>query len=89
MKTNNKNKALRLVQWLSDQAIDGVRPLSSARDLADEYLLIAPLGVDSGHKNVGHRLECFKHSSCRAASELTIGTAPPFFAYHGPPPGLL
>ena len=39
MKTHSENKALRLVQWLSDQAIDGIRPLSSARDLADEYLL--------------------------------------------------
>ena len=47
METNNENKALRLVQWLSDQAIDGVRPLSSARDLADEYLL------DRGYKTNG------------------------------------
>ena len=31
-------QALTLVKWLSDQAIDGVRPLSSARDLATEYL---------------------------------------------------
>ena len=36
METQNENKALRVVQWLSDRAIDGVRPLSSARDLADE-----------------------------------------------------
>jgi hypothetical protein len=26
------------VKWLSDHAIDGVRPLSSAEDLAAEYL---------------------------------------------------
>jgi uncharacterized protein (DUF697 family) len=30
--------ALALVKWLSDHAIDGVRPLSSAQDLATEYL---------------------------------------------------
>jgi uncharacterized protein (DUF697 family) len=34
-----ENKALTLVKWISDKAIDGVRPLSSAHDLADEYLL--------------------------------------------------
>ena len=47
METNNENKALGLVQWLSDRAIDGVRPLSSAHDLADEYLL------DWGYKSTG------------------------------------
>ncbi len=36
---NKENKALTLVKWISDKAIDGVRPLSSAHDLADEYLL--------------------------------------------------
>ena len=51
METNNENKALRLVQWLSDQAIDGVRPLSSARDLADEYLL------DQSYKSHGARAD--------------------------------
>ena len=35
---NEGKKALTLVKWLADQAIDGVRPLSSARDLATEYL---------------------------------------------------
>ena len=50
METQNENKALRLVQWLSDQAIDGVGPLSSARDLADEYLL------DRGYKSNGARV---------------------------------
>jgi hypothetical protein len=39
METNDENKALGLAQWLSDQAINGFRPLSSAHDLADEYLL--------------------------------------------------
>jgi hypothetical protein len=51
METNNASKALRLVQWLSDQAIDGVRPLSSAHDLADEYLL------DQGYKSHGARVD--------------------------------
>ena len=35
---NEGKRALTLVKWLADQAIDGVRPLSSARDLATEYL---------------------------------------------------
>ncbi len=35
---NEGKKALSLVKWLSDHAIDGVRPLSSAADLATEYL---------------------------------------------------
>jgi hypothetical protein len=36
--TNEGKQALTLVKWLSDHAIDGVRPLSSAQDLAAEYL---------------------------------------------------
>src|SRR5688572_30468681 len=51
METQNENKALRLVQWLSDHAIDGIRPLSSARDLADEYLL------NKGYKSHGARVD--------------------------------
>jgi hypothetical protein len=39
------NKALALAKWVSDKAIEGLRPLSSAHDLADEYLL------DSGYAN--------------------------------------
>ena len=35
---NEGKQALTLVKWLSDHAIDGVRPLSSAQDLAAEYL---------------------------------------------------
>ena len=35
---NEGKRALTLVKWLSDHAIDGVRPLSSAQDLATEYL---------------------------------------------------
>ena len=35
---NEGKRALTLVKWLSDHAIDGVRPLSSAHDLAAEYL---------------------------------------------------
>ena len=37
-KENEGKRALKLVRWLSDHAIDGVRPLSSAQDLATEYL---------------------------------------------------
>ena len=39
MATNEQNKALAVVKWVSDKAIDGTGPLSSAHDLADEYLL--------------------------------------------------
>src|SRR4051812_11667164 len=42
---DKENKALTLVKWISDKAIDGIRPLSSAHDLADEYL------IDRGYKN--------------------------------------
>lgn len=35
----NGSKALQLVNWIIDQAIDGVPPLSSAEDLAQEYLM--------------------------------------------------
>ena len=35
---NEGKRALTLVKWLSDHSIDGVRPLSSAQDLATEYL---------------------------------------------------
>jgi uncharacterized protein (DUF697 family) len=31
------SKALKLVRWICDQAIEGVPPLSSAKDLAQEY----------------------------------------------------
>ena len=33
------SKALQLVRWILDQAIDGVPPLSSAGNLAEEYLI--------------------------------------------------
>ncbi|MGH8628593.1 MAG: hypothetical protein ACREYC_26110, partial [Gammaproteobacteria bacterium] len=32
-------KALQLVNWLTEKAIQGVPPLSSAEDLAQEYLI--------------------------------------------------
>jgi hypothetical protein len=35
---NEGKRALTLVKWLADHAIDGVRPLSSAQALATEYL---------------------------------------------------
>ena len=37
-KVHEGERALGLVKWLADYAIDGVRPLSSARDLANQYL---------------------------------------------------
>ena len=35
----NESKALQLVNWIVDSAIDGVPPLSSASNLAQEYLI--------------------------------------------------
>ena len=55
MEMDNENKALRLVQWLSDQAIDGEMPLWSARDLAANIWSFAPLGLDSEDKDEGLR----------------------------------
>lgn len=34
-----ENKALQLINWLTEKAIEGVPPLSSAEDLAQEYLI--------------------------------------------------
>jgi uncharacterized protein (DUF697 family) len=51
MKDNQESRAVKLVKWVSDQAIDGVRPLSSAHDLADEYLL------DVGYRSHRKRVE--------------------------------
>ena len=44
-------QALALVKWLADHAIDGVRPLSSAQDLATEYLL------DESYRNHRERID--------------------------------
>ena len=46
-----ESKALTLVKWISDKAIDGVPPLSSAHDLADEYL------IDMGYNNHDARVD--------------------------------
>jgi hypothetical protein len=51
MGKNEESRALTLVKWISDKAIDGVRPLSSAYDLAEEYL------IDRGYKNHGSRVD--------------------------------
>ena len=51
MNQNEENKALTLVKWISNKAIDGVSPLSSAHDLADEYL------IDRGYKNHSSRVD--------------------------------
>ncbi len=34
-----ENKALQLINWLTEKAIEGAPPLSSAEDLAQEYLI--------------------------------------------------
>ncbi len=40
MKTQpNENQAVKLVKWIIDKAVDGIPPLSSAADLAQEYLI--------------------------------------------------
>ena len=38
---DSDSAALRLVNWLTDRAIAGVVPLSSAENLAEEYLIDA------------------------------------------------
>ena len=48
--TNDESKALRLVNWIIDRAIEGVPPLSSASDLAQEYL------IDSSYINNDDRV---------------------------------
>jgi hypothetical protein len=48
---NETNKALALVKWISDKAIDGAHPLSSAHDLADEYLM------DNGYRTNASRVD--------------------------------
>jgi hypothetical protein len=35
----NENQAVKLVKWIIDEAVDGIPPLSSAADLAQEYLI--------------------------------------------------
>lgn len=38
-KQGTENKALQLINWLTEKAIEGAPPLSSAEDLAQEYLI--------------------------------------------------
>ena len=38
---NEGKRALTLVKWLSDHAIDGVRPLSCAQDLTTRRILVS------------------------------------------------
>ncbi|MDP2755619.1 MAG: hypothetical protein Q8P40_14675 [Nitrospirota bacterium] len=38
-KGKNQSKAIKLVNWLTDKSIAGIHPLSSAEDLATEYLI--------------------------------------------------
>ncbi|MEQ9618429.1 MAG: hypothetical protein RIG61_04570 [Deltaproteobacteria bacterium] len=47
----NERKALQLVNWITERAIDGIPPLSSAEDLANEYL------IDLSYPNDEERIE--------------------------------
>ena len=47
---NDESKASRLVNWIVDRAVEGVPPLSSAGDLAQEYL------IDSSYINNDDRV---------------------------------
>jgi hypothetical protein len=38
-KQGTEHKALQLINWLTEKAIQGAPPLSSAEDLAQEYLI--------------------------------------------------
>jgi hypothetical protein len=51
MNKSEDNRALALIKWISDKAIDGIPPLSSAHDLADEYL------IDRGYKDHTSRVD--------------------------------
>lgn len=56
-----EQKADELVRWLTNQAISGVPPLSTASDLADEYLIHE--GYDSNDERVDSLIkwECSKN----------------------------
>jgi len=49
--TPDESKALQLVNWISQKAIEGIPPLSSAEELAQEYL------VDVSYDTVGSRID--------------------------------
>jgi hypothetical protein len=51
MKGNDDSKALELVRWITNHAIDGIRPLLSAHELADQYL------ADHRYKSDGARVD--------------------------------
>ena len=51
MNKNEESRALTLVKWISNKAIDGIKPLSSAHDLAEEYL------IDRDYKNHVSRVD--------------------------------
>ncbi|MGH7137500.1 MAG: EcsC family protein [Pirellulales bacterium] len=59
--TKLEQKADELVRWLTDRAISGVPPLSSASDLADEYLIHE--GYDNNDERVDSLIkwECSKN----------------------------
>lgn len=47
----SESRALQIVRWLTDKAIDGIPPLASAEDLANEYL------NDSRYADHGARID--------------------------------
>jgi hypothetical protein len=47
----DESKALQLVKWLTEKAINGIPPLSSAENLAQEYL------IDQGYPDDEERIE--------------------------------
>lgn len=50
-KEPDDNKALKLINWITDKGINGVPLLSSARDLAQEYQ------IDSSYPGDGERID--------------------------------
>ncbi|HEX5444414.1 MAG TPA: EcsC family protein [Pirellulales bacterium] len=56
-----EQKADELVRWLTDQAILGVPPLSSAADLADEYKIHQGYGSDDERVEALIKWECSKN----------------------------
>ena len=47
----DESKAIKFVNWITEQAIEGVPPLSSAKDLAEEYL------IDKSYSSIPERID--------------------------------
>lgn len=57
-----EQKAEQLVKWITEKAISGVPPLSSAADLADEYIL------NPSHNNADERVDSLIKIASRIAA---------------------